>query len=92
MQITNPFESFFGGAPAGYWAYGHTVNDNILFSLEHPRGVIALASMMVLVHVMGSYQVYSMPVRRYGSNLFQFQSKCCSFRLTAHVPEQKCRQ
>ena len=30
---------------------------NILFSLEHPAGVIALASAMVLVHVLGSYQV-----------------------------------
>lgn len=91
-QITNPFESFFGGAIAGYWAYGHTVNDNILFSLDHPRGVIALASMMVLIHVMGSYQVYSMPVRLSGSNFFHFQSKCRSFRLTAHMPEQKGRQ
>lgn len=42
---------------AGYWAYGSTVADNILFSLENPRGVISLASAMVLVHVLGSYQV-----------------------------------
>lgn len=51
----------FGGAVpvafAGYWAYGSNVNENILFSLSHPRGVIALASTMVLVHVLGSYQV-----------------------------------
>jgi len=33
------------------------VSDNILFSLTNPRGVIALASAMVLVHVLGSYQV-----------------------------------
>jgi hypothetical protein len=30
---------------------------NILFSLENPRGVISLASAMVLIHVLGSYQV-----------------------------------
>jgi hypothetical protein len=34
---------------------------NILFSLEHPAGVISLASAMVLVHVLGSYQVYTVP-------------------------------
>lgn len=47
---------------AGYWAYGRNVSENILFSLDHPRGIIALAAMMVLLHVTGSYQVYSMPV------------------------------
>lgn len=46
----------------GYWAYGNTVQSNILFSLEHPRGVIALASAMVLIHVLGSWQVYTVPV------------------------------
>lgn len=39
------------------------MSENILFSLDHPRGIISLAAMMVLVHVTGSYQVYSMPVR-----------------------------
>jgi len=33
-------------ACAGYWAYGNTVASNILFSLQHPKGVIALASAM----------------------------------------------
>ena len=33
-------------ASAGYWAYGSSVQSNILFSLEHPKGVIALASAM----------------------------------------------
>jgi amino acid permease len=53
---------YFSVAFTGYWAYGNTVADNILFSLENPRGVIALASAMVLVHVFGSYQVYTVPV------------------------------
>jgi amino acid permease len=53
---------YFSVAFSGYWAYGDTVQSNILFSLEHPAGVIALASAMVLVHVLGSYQVYTVPV------------------------------
>lgn len=53
---------YAGVAFSGYYAYGQTVAENILFSLDHPRGVIALAAMMVLVHVTGSYQVYSMPI------------------------------
>ena len=44
-------------AITGYWAYGLSVQSNILFSLMHPRGVIALASAMVIVHVLGSWQV-----------------------------------
>ena len=39
----------------GYWAFGNKVASNVLFSLSHPQGVITLASLMVLVHVMGSY-------------------------------------
>ncbi len=38
---------------------GPQVQPNVLFSLEHPRGVVALAAIMVLIHVTGSYQVYS---------------------------------
>lgn len=36
--------------------------DNVLFSLTNPRGVIVLASLCVLLHVIGSYQVYTVPV------------------------------
>ena len=46
---------------AGYWAYGFDSKDNVLFTLKHPAGVIALASAMVLVHVLGSYQVRPPP-------------------------------
>lgn len=53
---------YFTVAFSGYWAYGFGAKDNILFTLEHPAGVIALASAMVLVHVLGSYQVYTVPV------------------------------
>ncbi len=48
------------------WA-GPQVQPNILFSLETPRGAVSLAAIMVLIHVTGSYQVYSMPI--YGALL-----------------------
>ena len=66
---------------AGYWAYGRTVSENILFSLDHPRGVIALAAMMVLLHVTGSYQVYSMPV----------SWLCCAYTYLKHM-QSVCNQ
>lgn len=47
---------------SGYWAYGFDVTDNILLSLTHPAGVIALGAACVLVHVIGSYQVIRYPV------------------------------
>ncbi|KAL6505483.1 Lysine histidine transporter 1 [Orobanche hederae] len=46
----------------GYYIFGNSVDDNILLSLEKPPGLIAAANMFVLVHVIGSYQVYAMPV------------------------------
>ncbi|KAL6176671.1 hypothetical protein ACLB2K_053304 [Fragaria x ananassa] len=47
---------------AGYWAYGKHVEDDVLISLMRPAWLIALANFMVFVHVIGSYQVFSMPV------------------------------
>ena len=44
-------------ALVGYWAFGNGVDDNILITLEKPRWLIAVANMMVVVHVIGSYQV-----------------------------------
>ncbi|WVZ95273.1 hypothetical protein U9M48_041058, partial [Paspalum notatum var. saurae] len=46
----------------GYWAFGNQVDDNILITLNKPRWLIALANMMVVVHVIGSYQIFAMPV------------------------------
>ncbi|XP_009604772.1 lysine histidine transporter 1-like [Nicotiana tomentosiformis] len=46
----------------GYWAFGNVVEDNILLSLEKPTWVIAAANLFVVVHVIGSYQVFAMPV------------------------------
>jgi amino acid permease len=46
----------------GYWAFGNSVDDNILITLSKPKWLIAAANMMVVIHVIGSYQVYAMPV------------------------------
>lgn len=46
----------------GYYIFGNAVDDNILITLEKPRWLIATANMFVVVHVVGSYQVYAMPV------------------------------
>lgn len=53
---------YFPVALVGYWAFGNAVEDNVLISLEKPRWLIAMANMMVVVHVIGSYQIYAMPV------------------------------
>ncbi|TVU43565.1 hypothetical protein EJB05_10044, partial [Eragrostis curvula] len=41
----------------GYWAFGNAVDDDILITLNRPKWLIALANMMVFVHVIGSYQI-----------------------------------
>ena len=43
----------------GYWAFGNQVDDNILITLNKPKWLIALANMMVVIHVIGSYQVHA---------------------------------
>lgn len=48
---------YFPVALIGYWAFGNSVNDNILITLEKPKWLIAVANMFVVVHVIGSYQV-----------------------------------
>ncbi|KAI5079764.1 hypothetical protein GOP47_0005243 [Adiantum capillus-veneris] len=53
---------YFPVALIGYWAFGNNVADNILTTLENPAWLIAAANMMVIVHVIGSYQIYAMPV------------------------------
>ena len=48
---------YFPVSLVGYWAFGNQVDDNVLISLWKPKWLIALANMMVVVHVVGSYQV-----------------------------------
>ncbi|KAG0492847.1 hypothetical protein HPP92_006245 [Vanilla planifolia] len=53
---------YFPVAFVGYYVFGNAVDDNILITLEKPTWLIAAANMFVVVHVIGSYQIYAMPV------------------------------
>ncbi|KAA8548199.1 hypothetical protein F0562_004540 [Nyssa sinensis] len=53
---------YFPVALIGYWIFGNKVDDNILITLEKPVWLIAMANMFVVIHVIGSYQIYAMPV------------------------------
>lgn len=45
-------------AVTGFWAFGNAVEDDVLITLEHPYWLIAIANLMVFIHVVGSFQVY----------------------------------
>ncbi|KAI3503539.1 hypothetical protein L1887_31983 [Cichorium endivia] len=53
---------YFPVALIGYWVFGNSVSDNILQTLQKPTWLIAMANLFVVVHVIGSYQIYAMPV------------------------------
>ncbi|KAJ1267085.1 hypothetical protein BS78_07G029000 [Paspalum vaginatum] len=53
---------YFPAALVGYWVFGDHVDGNILITLKKPKWLIAIANMMVVVHLIGGYQVYAMPV------------------------------
>ncbi|KAL3629113.1 Lysine histidine transporter 1 [Castilleja foliolosa] len=53
---------YFPVAFIGYWIFGNKVDDNILQTLNDPGWLIAMANMFVVIHVIGSYQIYAMPV------------------------------
>ncbi|CAL8142524.1 unnamed protein product [Prunus armeniaca] len=53
---------YFPVALIGYYIFGNSVEDNILMSLQKPVWLIAMANMFVVIHVIGSYQLYAMPV------------------------------
>ncbi|RID46369.1 hypothetical protein BRARA_I03034 [Brassica rapa] len=53
---------YFPVAFLGYWIFGNSVDDNILMTLEKPVWLIAMANLFVVIHVIGSYQIFAMPV------------------------------
>ncbi|KAH7851093.1 hypothetical protein Vadar_007223 [Vaccinium darrowii] len=53
---------YFPVALVGYYIFGNKVDDNILITLEKPTWLIAMANLFVVIHVIGSYQIYAMPV------------------------------
>ena len=50
---------YFGVSCAGYWAFGNNVMSNVIFSIGHPKWMVAMADLFVTVHVIGSYEVGS---------------------------------
>jgi amino acid permease len=56
---------YFPVALVCYWAYGNQLaansNSNIL-QFEGFRGITTAANFMVIIHILGSYQIYAMPV------------------------------
>ncbi|KAI9157139.1 hypothetical protein LWI28_017494 [Acer negundo] len=53
---------YFPVAIIGYWMFGNSVEDDILISLEKPAWLIGMANIFVVIHVIGCYQIYAMPV------------------------------
>ncbi|KAM7263659.1 hypothetical protein ACFE04_001342 [Oxalis oulophora] len=53
---------YFPVAFVGYYIFGNNVEDNVLISLEKPTWLIVVANFFVVFHVIGSYQIYAMPV------------------------------
>ncbi|XP_059657749.1 lysine histidine transporter 1-like [Cornus florida] len=53
---------YFPVALIGYYIFGNKLEDNILISLEKPNWLIATANMFVVIHVIGGYQIFAMPV------------------------------
>ncbi|KAH0926157.1 hypothetical protein HID58_018413 [Brassica napus] len=53
---------YFPLALVGYGIFGNDVSDNILISLKTPVSAITLANLFVVMHVIGSYQIFAMPV------------------------------
>ncbi|XP_010497181.1 PREDICTED: lysine histidine transporter-like 4 [Camelina sativa] len=53
---------YFPVALVGFKTFGNSVEENILESLSKPKALVIVANMFVVVHLLGSYQVYAMPV------------------------------
>ncbi|KAJ8564977.1 hypothetical protein K7X08_001437 [Anisodus acutangulus] len=53
---------YFPMAFIGYAAFGRSVESNILISLEKPAWLIIIANAFVVIHVIGSYQIFAMGV------------------------------
>lgn len=63
---------YFPVALIGYWAFGQDVEDNVLMNLRRPAWLIATANLMVVVHVIGSYQVRN---RRKNQTMTEFDTQ-----------------
>lgn len=82
---------YFPVAFIGYWAFGQDVDDNVLVGLERPSWLIAAANLMVVVHVIGSYQVlessfrYALFLLDAMNVVHNKESDCCRFMLCQYL-------
>ncbi|KAM5581908.1 lysine histidine transporter 1-like [Rosa sericea] len=53
---------YFPVALIGFYTFGNKVEDNILISLEKPAWLVITANMFVVIHIIGGYQLFAMPV------------------------------
>lgn len=53
---------YFGVTFTGYRAFGSSTGSQIIYSLKHPIWAVITASIFVVIHVLGSFQVYAMPI------------------------------
>jgi len=55
---------YFGVSILGFWAFGTAVGDNVLLAFQPgPHSwVVAMANIMVVIHVAAAYQVYTQPI------------------------------
>ena len=78
---------YFTVAFVGYWAFGNAVQDNVLLSIKHPKWVVGMADIFVVIHVFGSYQVpcmyASLPVAQHVAQLAVYWYAQASHLLTA---------
>ncbi|KAL2928678.1 Lysine histidine transporter 1 [Bienertia sinuspersici] len=72
---------YFPVAFVGYYAFGNNVEDNVLLSLEKPIWLIAAANIFVVIHVIGSYQVYAMPIFDMLESFLVLRMKCRPTRM-----------
>lgn len=54
--------AYFSVSTSGYAAFGATVQPDVLLSVSRPTWLIAVANMMVVVHVAAGFQVFAMPL------------------------------
>ncbi|XP_021736299.1 lysine histidine transporter 1-like isoform X2 [Chenopodium quinoa] len=67
---------YFPVAFVGYLVFGRLVEDNVMMSLEKPIWLIAVANLFVVIHVIGSYQVFAMPIFDMLESFLVLKMKC----------------
>ncbi|KAK9809609.1 hypothetical protein WJX73_007377 [Symbiochloris irregularis] len=62
VAYTIVFYCYIGVGFTGYYAFGNQTGSQIIYSIGHPIWLTIFASVCIIIHVCGSFQVYAMPV------------------------------